>query len=277
MYSIVLVVTLGSGGDVTAWQDVQARPALHTDHLHQADRHRRGGCHGGCYGGGCYGGGCWGGGCYGGGGYGGGGCWGGGYSHGCCGCCGGGGMPYGAQPMQMSGPERMPAGKKSYYGETGVDVMPTDGVNTPRRDGRNLDRDLNAPQDRRNPDRDLNAPQDRRNPTPGTDRPRSEGTNKGEQGNRPPDEARNAAPASILVSLPADAKLTFDDAPTRSTSASRVFLTPPLERGKTFHYTLKAEAVRDGRSVTVSKQIDVRAGQETRVELTLPSAAVASR
>jgi uncharacterized protein (TIGR03000 family) len=259
MYSIVLVVTLSGGGDVTAWQDVQARPALHTDHLHQADRFRRGGCRGG---GGCYGGGGYGGGCYGGGGWGGG-CYGGGYSYGCCGCCGGGGMQYAAPAMQMGGPERMPSGKRSYYGENGVNVMPSDGVNTPRRDDRNLDRDLNAPQDRSVP---AAEPQRRQPQVP-----------QGDQGNRPPQETRNGSEATILVSLPPDAKLTIDDTLTRSTSARRIFVSPPLERGKTYHYTLKAEAMREGRPVTVSKQIDVRAGQETRVELVLPSAAVVSR
>jgi uncharacterized protein (TIGR03000 family) len=244
MYSIVLVVTLGSGGDVTAWQEDRGRPALHTEHLHQADRFRRGGC----YGGGCYGG-CWGGGCYG------------GYS--CCGC--GGGMPYAVPSGQMGSPQMMPAParRSSYYGQPGVDGLPPTGVGTPRRDDRNLDRDLNAPQDRRLP-------------APNIERRKSDGTD-GQQTDRPPQEAKTAASATVLVSLPADAKLTIDDTPTRSTTARRRFESPPLEPGKTYHYTLTAEAMREGRAVTVSQRIDVRAGQETRVQLVLPNAAVARR
>jgi len=83
------------------------------------------------------------------------------------------------------------------------------------------------------------------------------------------------APATIVVSLPADAKLLIDDAATTSTAALRTFESPALEAGKDHHYTLKAEIVRDGKSVTATKRITVRAGEETRVELALPVASVA--
>src|SRR5262249_871346 len=63
-------------------------------------------------------------------------------------------------------------------------------------------------------------------------------------------EPRAPAPATILVSLPADAKLFVDDAATTSTSTSRTFVTPALENGKTYGYTLKAEVVRDGKVVS---------------------------
>ena len=74
-----------------------------------------------------------------------------------------------------------------------------------------------------------------------------------------------SAPASIVVSLPADARLTVDDTVTKSTSANRLFATPALETGKEFHYTLKAEVVRDGQKLTASEKVTVRAGEETRV------------
>jgi uncharacterized protein (TIGR03000 family) len=85
------------------------------------------------------------------------------------------------------------------------------------------------------------------------------------------------APATIVVSLPAEAKLLIDDHATTSTSTLRRFASPPLEPGKEFHYTLKAEMVRDGSTVVATKQVSVRAGQETRVTLDFPSASVASR
>jgi uncharacterized protein (TIGR03000 family) len=118
--------------------------------------------------------------------------------------------------------------------------------------------------DRTQPDRrDQGTP-----PAPDRDR----GTNPPDRNktDRPPEGARSAAPATIIVSLPADATLTVDDTPTRSMTERRVFLSPPLETGKTFHYTLKAEAMRDGKPVTTTQRIDVSAGQVTRVELTLP-------
>jgi uncharacterized protein (TIGR03000 family) len=67
--------------------------------------------------------------------------------------------------------------------------------------------------------------------------------------------------------LPADAKLSIDDAPTTSTSSVRTFVTPELNPAKDYHYTLKAEIVRDGRTQSVVEQVSVRAGEETRVSI----------
>jgi uncharacterized protein (TIGR03000 family) len=85
------------------------------------------------------------------------------------------------------------------------------------------------------------------------------------------------APATIVVSLPADAKLLVDGAPTTSTSALRTFESPALQVGMDHHYTLKAEFARDGKTVSASKRIAVRAGEETRVSFDLPEATVAQR
>ena len=85
------------------------------------------------------------------------------------------------------------------------------------------------------------------------------------------------APATIVVRLPADARLTIDDAPTVSTSDRRVFQTPGLPTGQDFAYTLKAEISHDGKSVVISKRITVRAGKETDVELKADAAGVASQ
>ncbi len=85
------------------------------------------------------------------------------------------------------------------------------------------------------------------------------------------------AAATILVSLPADAKLTIDDAATVSTSASRRFVTPTLEAGKDFTYTLKAVIVRDGKALVSSKVVTVRAGEISNVEIEIPALSVASK
>jgi uncharacterized protein (TIGR03000 family) len=90
------------------------------------------------------------------------------------------------------------------------------------------------------------------------------------------EETRIAVPATIIVSLPADAKLRVDEYTTTSTTATRVFVSPALGAGKEFSYTLTGEILRDGRPVVASKRITVRAGEETRVELEFPVAAVAS-
>lgn len=83
--------------------------------------------------------------------------------------------------------------------------------------------------------------------------------------------------ATIVVDLPADAKLTVDGEATVSTSATRVLQTPELEPGKTFHYTLEAQVERDGKVQSVSHRVEVRAGETSRVSLTLPTATVAAR
>jgi uncharacterized protein (TIGR03000 family) len=87
----------------------------------------------------------------------------------------------------------------------------------------------------------------------------------------------SAAPALIVVSLPADAKLTVDGAETTSTSAQRSFVSPPLEPGKEYVYTLKATVVRDGQTLETSKRVSVRPGAEARVQIDFAGAQVVSR
>src|SRR5205807_2324597 len=98
---------------------------------------------------------------------------------------------------------------------------------------------------------------------------------------KPPGEENKgavAAPATIVVSLPAEAKLTIDGQSTTSTSNLRVFASPTLQPGREYFYTLRAEVVRNGQTVTQTQRVAVRAGEQTRVALPLPSAAtVASR
>jgi uncharacterized protein (TIGR03000 family) len=80
--------------------------------------------------------------------------------------------------------------------------------------------------------------------------------------------------AKVFVTLPADAKLTIDGRPTVSTSESRVFESPSLTPGKSFIYELKATVVRDGKTETVTKEVAVRAGEDTRVKIEIPEATV---
>jgi uncharacterized protein (TIGR03000 family) len=83
-------------------------------------------------------------------------------------------------------------------------------------------------------------------------------------------------PATVRVTLPADAKLTIDGHPTKSTWSERLFISPPLEPGKDFHYTLKAQFVRGEKTITVEQTIVVRASGETTVSLDVPAGASAS-
>jgi uncharacterized protein (TIGR03000 family) len=87
-----------------------------------------------------------------------------------------------------------------------------------------------------------------------------------------PKTTQAAAPATILVELPADATLKVDGAATSSISALRVLVSPELPMGKEFQYTLTAQAVREGKAVQVERTITVRGGEESRVSLSLPVA-----
>jgi uncharacterized protein (TIGR03000 family) len=61
--------------------------------------------------------------------------------------------------------------------------------------------------------------------------------------------------------------LTFDGEATVSTGSSRLFITPPLKQGRDFHYTLEAKFIRNSKAEIAGRQITVRAGEETRVDL----------
>ncbi|MGH7227023.1 MAG: TIGR03000 domain-containing protein [Gemmataceae bacterium] len=88
----------------------------------------------------------------------------------------------------------------------------------------------------------------------------------------------NAAPATLIVTVPADARLSIDGESTTSTSTERVFVSPALTFGREYHYTLQAEFQKDGKTVKVRKDVAITAGNETRVSFVAESlATVASR
>jgi len=243
MYSVVLMMAVTTGGEA-------------------ADFGRRGGCRGGCYGG-CYGGG-YGGGCYGGG-YGGcyggmssGGCYGGGYggmsSGGCYGGMSYGGMSYGG-------------GYGCYGGGYAVPVTPgttTPGTTTP---------ETGRPEKERERETERERSRER-------ERERETEKSKEKQKDKSGDTSRLSAPANLYVTLPADATLTIDDQVTTSTSSSRAFITPALQVRAKYQYTLKAQVVRDGRTLTATERVFLRGGESTSVSLPLSkftSSSVAAR
>jgi uncharacterized protein (TIGR03000 family) len=74
-------------------------------------------------------------------------------------------------------------------------------------------------------------------------------------------------PGKVTIELPADAKLLFNGMPATGAGATRTFATPPLEAGQDYGYDLTAEVVRNGRVVTVTERVVVRAGETARVSL----------
>jgi uncharacterized protein (TIGR03000 family) len=83
-----------------------------------------------------------------------------------------------------------------------------------------------------------------------------------------------AAPAAdrarVIVTLPADARLTVEGKTVATGSGERHFISPPLEKGTNYRYTFKAEVVRNDQTVTQTREVRVRAGEETRVRFDLP-------
>jgi uncharacterized protein (TIGR03000 family) len=79
--------------------------------------------------------------------------------------------------------------------------------------------------------------------------------------------AASSQPARVIVELPEDAKLFVDDQEMKTLSAKRVFRTPSLEPGQTYYYILRAEVARDGKSLSQTKRILVRAGEEVQTAL----------
>lgn len=92
---------------------------------------------------------------------------------------------------------------------------------------------------------------------------------KGAEEEESDDQVRADQEATIVVRLPADARLTVDGLPTTSTSDTRTFVSPALTPGKTFYYTMTAEAVVNGEKVKSTKKVAVRAGEETEVSFDL--------
>jgi uncharacterized protein (TIGR03000 family) len=89
-----------------------------------------------------------------------------------------------------------------------------------------------------------------------------------------PQRADSAAPkvsdhadfATIVVRVPADAKVYFDDQLTQQTGEERTFVTPSLRPGRTFAYTVRTEIVSGGRVVSKTERVKVRAGEAIAVE-----------
>ena len=87
-----------------------------------------------------------------------------------------------------------------------------------------------------------------------------------------PDQCRaaRAPPFSRPLEEQHHPRLTIDGYAPRSTSGTRWFVTPPLEPGRAFHYELRAEVERGGKRLTQTREVAVRAGQQSEVTIQFP-------
>ena len=77
-------------------------------------------------------------------------------------------------------------------------------------------------------------------------------------------------PATIIVHVPENATLLVNGKRTRSTSSTRLFYSPPLESGKSYHYDFEARMDRDGQTVKARKRVEVGAGDRHEISITMP-------
>jgi uncharacterized protein (TIGR03000 family) len=88
-----------------------------------------------------------------------------------------------------------------------------------------------------------------------------------------PDTRKPAdAPVTIDMQVPADAEIWFADAKTKQTGTLRQFVSPPLAAGQEYTYEIRARWKENGREVTKTRRLTVRAGERLKVDFTAPEA-----
>ena len=75
-----------------------------------------------------------------------------------------------------------------------------------------------------------------------------------------------ASDATVVVHVPSDAQVWFDDTLTKSTGEWRKYETPPLSPNKSFSYTIRARWSDNGHVVNQSRRVDIQAGQRSAVD-----------
>jgi uncharacterized protein (TIGR03000 family) len=76
------------------------------------------------------------------------------------------------------------------------------------------------------------------------------------------------ARATVIVRLPADARLFAESKALSLTGPERKFVSPELPMGQEFVYRFRVEYERDGETVSVTKKVAIRAGAHMNVEFT---------
>ncbi len=76
---------------------------------------------------------------------------------------------------------------------------------------------------------------------------------------------------SLVVNVPADAKVFVNGLPTTSTGSQRTYVSKGLVPGQTYTYEVRAEVVRNGKTVSDTKSVKLTAGQEYAVAFSLDS------
>ena len=70
----------------------------------------------------------------------------------------------------------------------------------------------------------------------------------------------------MIVKAPLDVHITVNGVAAERTKAEQVFATPNLDAGRTYSYEFRAEAIRDGKTVTKTRKVIVKAGQQSTAD-----------
>jgi len=98
-----------------------------------------------------------------------------------------------------------------------------------------------------------------------TDNPASTSTS---QSFYPPQENANEQVAHVRVEVPANAEVFFEGQKTQQGGSDRLFVTPPLQKEKTFYYEVKARWMDNGKEVERTQRVNVHAGDNAVVNFT---------
>jgi uncharacterized protein (TIGR03000 family) len=97
---------------------------------------------------------------------------------------------------------------------------------------------------------------------PGTYAPPPGGAEKLPQPKKNEDDG-TASRGRLVVEVPADARLFIDGKRMKTQSARREFQTPPLTRGQTYYYILRAEVTRNNAVQQETVRVLIRPGQQS--------------
>jgi uncharacterized protein (TIGR03000 family) len=81
----------------------------------------------------------------------------------------------------------------------------------------------------------------------------------------------NRADGLLAVNVPDDAKIFVNGQPTTSTGSLRQYISRDLKNGFNYSYEVRAEAIRDGKTVEQLKTVNVRAGETATVNFDFPA------
>jgi uncharacterized protein (TIGR03000 family) len=88
-----------------------------------------------------------------------------------------------------------------------------------------------------------------------------------------PTDTETSDSARISIHVPPHARVFFDGAPTQQPGEFRQFVSPPLEPNRTYTYEIRAAWTENGDTVVHTRELEVRRGQELKIDFLAERAA----